>query len=110
MIRISCFDKINPRREINRCREGQNYQMLLPMYYHFPRAYVNKPLGYYVIRHNSHYHSARTREREIARLNNLLNMLKETLTELGLPQAEVRKLANISFFANELKRLSVNVD
>ncbi|MDR1320546.1 MAG: glycosyltransferase family 2 protein [Gracilibacteraceae bacterium] len=110
MVRMSCFDKINPSREISRCREGQNYQMLLPLYYHFPRGYIDKPLGYYVVRGDSHYHSKRTREREIERQMNLLNMLKETLVRLGLPDAEIRKLANISFFTREIRRLSVNAD
>lgn len=110
MIRMACFDKINPSREISCCREGQNYQLLLPLYYHFQRAYINKPLGYYVIREGSHFHSKRSHKRELERQNNLLNMLKETLNRLGLPETEIRKLANISFFANEIRRLSTNAD
>lgn len=103
MIRMSCFDKVNPNREISRCREGQNYQMLLPLYYHFTRIYINKPLGYYVIRAGSHYHSVRNRERELRRQSALLNMLEETLSELGLPEAETHRLAKLSIFAKEIK-------
>ncbi|MDR0918714.1 MAG: glycosyltransferase, partial [Oscillospiraceae bacterium] len=62
MIRMRYFDKINPKREIYNCRYGQNKQMLLPIYYHYPRYYIDKPLGYYVIRSNSCSHIIRTNE------------------------------------------------
>lgn len=110
MIRMSFFDKINPSREIHLCREGQNYQMLLPMYYHFPRKYIDKPLGYYVIRQSSHFHSMRARNRELERLNNLMNMQKDVFDRLGIPKPEARRLLNTSFFANEIRRVCENVD
>lgn len=98
MIRMSYFDNINPDREISRCRAGQNYQMLLPMYYCFPRYYVDKPLGYYVIREDSHYHAKRTNEMEIARQNELLNMLSDTLSTIGLSNLQLNKLLKQSCF------------
>jgi glycosyltransferase involved in cell wall biosynthesis len=110
MVRMSCFDRVHPRREINRCREGQNYQMLLPLYYHFPRGYIHKALGFYVVRKNSHYHSERTRERELERQKSLLAMLKEVLRGLGLPETEIRRLTDMSFCAAEIRRLSEHAD
>ena len=98
MIRMSYFDKIIPDREISCCRAGQNYQMLLPMYYNFPRYYVDEPLGYYVIRKDSHYHKERTREKEMIRQTELLEMLEMTLKKLNIPSWNINLLLNISYF------------
>jgi glycosyltransferase involved in cell wall biosynthesis len=105
MIRMKDFDYINPNREIDCCRAGQNFQMLLPMYYHFSRIYVEKPLGYYVIRQNSHYHRKRDKEQEIKRLKNLNRMLRAILEKLNITQSEIDKLMRMSQFSAELKRI-----
>ena len=106
MIRMSYFDKINPEREINCCRAGQNFQMLLPMYYYFPRYYLYKPLGYYVIREDSHYHSKRSAEEEITRKNDLLKMLSDILSRIDLAKWEAERLYKFSCFYRELCQLS----
>lgn len=54
MIRVSDFLMVNPQRSIYRSRGGQNWQMLLPVYYNFKRAFMEKPLYNYIIYSNSH--------------------------------------------------------
>lgn len=44
VIRMSSFDKVNPKREIYPSRQGQNWQLLLPIFYHYKSAFYEKPL------------------------------------------------------------------
>lgn len=48
MVRTSCFDKVNPERNIYPSRHGQNWQILLPLFYYYKSAFYEEPL-YYVI-------------------------------------------------------------
>lgn len=49
MVRVSSFLEVNPRREIYPSREGQNWQILLPLFYKFKSGFIEEPL-YYVVR------------------------------------------------------------
>lgn len=103
MIRTDDMRKINPEMNIHECREGQNYQILLPMYYYYKRMYIDEPLAYYVIRNDSHSHMARTREQERERNLNLLNMLEDIFYKLGLPESEIQKYKKLSSFNKSLE-------
>ena len=105
MIRVDAFRKINPKLEISKCRAGQNYQMLLPMYYFYDRYFIEEPLAHYVIRKDSHYHSPRTREEELARLGQLLDMLEETLASMGIPENLRKTYRKWSVFMMEKRNL-----
>ena len=48
VIRMDIFDRVNPQREIYPSRQGQNWQLLLPVFYGHKAAFYEKPL-YYVI-------------------------------------------------------------
>lgn len=98
MIRTRDFDKINPDRKIHECIEGQNYQLLLPLYYFYKRIYINEPLGYYLVREQSHGHKKRSEAEIKQRYNNLLSMLKDVLTNLNLPHSEIEKCIRLSSF------------
>lgn len=105
MLRVDAMRRINPEMSISHCRAGQNYQMLLPMYYYFKRGYIDEPLSCYVIRRYSHYHRPRSYEEEKERLEGLLEMLCETFSAMGLPQWEIERYQRMSIFASERKRL-----
>lgn len=72
MVRTKEFDVVNPQREIYESREGQNYQILLPVYYHYKTGYIDKPMFYCVIRNDSISNSAITRGNRA-----LINQLEE---------------------------------
>jgi glycosyltransferase involved in cell wall biosynthesis len=101
LVRASCFDQVNPGREINTCREGQNYQLMLPLYYFCKRLYIDKPLACYVIRKDSHYHQKRTAAQISERKAALLTMLRDILARLGLPDCEIRRCVKMSIFNSE---------
>ncbi len=53
MLRTKAFDTVNPKRKIYESKEGQNWQLILPMFYKYNCYYINKPMFYYVNRKNS---------------------------------------------------------
>ena len=53
MIRTNSFDEVNPKREIYESREGQNWQLLLPVLYKYKAYYIDKPMFYFVYRADS---------------------------------------------------------
>lgn len=99
MVKTSLFDTVFPRREIIACEEGQNFQLMLPLYYYYKRVYIEESLAYYVYRSESHYHRKRSEEELAERNTALKQMLKKVLESLNLPPWEVRKLISISCFA-----------
>lgn len=52
LVRTSDFLKTNPRREIYPSRQGQNWQILLPLFYWCKAAFYDAPL-YYVVENSS---------------------------------------------------------
>lgn len=48
MVRMSAFDEVNPERDIFPARRGQNWQLLLPIYYRYKRGYIDEPLYNYI--------------------------------------------------------------
>lgn len=52
-IRTKAFDKVVKNRDIYESRDGQNYQILLPMFYNYDSYYINTPGIYFVTRSTS---------------------------------------------------------
>ena len=89
MIRMSCFDAINPERKIVIGHGGQNYQMLLPMAYHFPCGFVDEPLYGVVVHEDSHSQKTRTYQEAKDRMDSLLTICESIL--LGLPFTQKKR-------------------
>lgn len=49
-IRTKAFDKVVKDRDIYESRDGQNWQILLPMFYNYDSYYINTPGIYFVTR------------------------------------------------------------
>jgi len=98
IIESNCFDAVFPNRQIVDCIEGQNFQLMLPLYYRFKRLYIDEPLAYYVIRANSHYHRERSAEELYNRKLRLTKMLNKVLCNLGLTEFEVNRCLKMSTF------------
>lgn len=79
MLRTKDFDLINPSREIYPSREGQNWQLLLPMFYNFRSGYIDKPMFYFVFRQDSV--SNVTQIQSVDRLINQKNEYEKILIE-----------------------------
>ena len=108
MIRVSDFKAINPSMSISLCREGQNYQLLLPMYYYYKRGFINEPLAYYVIRRDSHYHKQRTNDEWLLRYKRLEDMLREICKQINISEVETERYIRMSIFYKEERKLMDN--
>lgn len=49
MVRTKDFLSVNPNREIYPARRGQNWQLLLPLYYKYDRCFLDKPLYNFIL-------------------------------------------------------------
>lgn len=78
MVRATALDKAIRNREIYVARPaGQNWQIILPIAYRFPCWHLQKNLGYYHIRPDSHSQKERTYEQ----LTELMYVFQTTITE-----------------------------
>lgn len=84
MIRTTCFDKVNPQRDIYEYRRGQNWQLLMPIYYQYDRHFLDVPLYNYVLYENSMSHIKETYEQKINRNNEHKAVIFETLKRMNV--------------------------
>lgn len=88
MVRTEKFEEVNPKREIYPSRYGQNWQILLPVFYAFKTGYIDEPLFYCVQRNDSI--SAVNRNngylKEVEQLRGYDKLLFETIESISIPK------------------------
>lgn len=89
MVRRCAFDDVNPAHEIYPARRGQNWQMLLPVYYRYPRYFLNEPLYGYVIYPQSMSSGDTAEEKVMMRWDEHETILIETLQ--GIPMSSTAR-------------------
>jgi glycosyltransferase involved in cell wall biosynthesis len=95
MMRTQAFFETHPSGEIFPSRRGQNWQMLLPVYYLHKRYFLNRPL-YNYIRYDasmSKIEEISFREKVIT-YNNHKDILLETLSAMNIVASERAKYIN----------------
>lgn len=103
LMRKEAFLECYPDRNIYISRAGQNYQMLLPATYNYMCGYINEPLYVYVERKRSHSRSYSGLDSEFVHVDELENIIINTLTNIKLEEKEYREI--IQFVKKEsLKR------
>ena len=95
MVRTSAFLEVNPDRRIFPARRGQNWQMLLPIYYKHKRGFIDEPLYGYVIYSNSMSHGDNTKEKKIFRFNEHLEIITNTLNRMIMPEKDRKRYMRI---------------
>lgn len=89
MVRTSAFLQVNPERTIFEAREGQNYQLLLPLLYQYKFAYLDEPLYNYILTSNSiTRRENNSYEKCIKVQNGLKKAVVETLKTIPLTDEE----------------------
>ena len=79
-------------------REGQNWQLMLPLAYSCKCGYLEEILFKYVVHNDSHSHLKRTYEREIERRNNFFTLQKETIKNIvAMDEADKEKWIHYSY-------------
>ena len=97
MIRMRDFEKVNPEREIFPAKRGQNWQLLLPLYYKFKRYYLDIPLYAYIIYPDSMSSGDVNEQQELQRWCEHEEILRQTLNRIPLTNEEARKYTAIDF-------------
>jgi len=94
MIRMKCFDNANPDRFIYPTRTGQNWQMLLPVLYHYKCGYLDEALYTYILHKGSMSDESKdTYQQKCVRLYNYEKLILETLNHMKV--AEIEELTSI---------------
>lgn len=104
MVKTKAFLDVNPNREIFEARRGQNWQMLLPVYYKYKRGFINEPLYNYIIYKNSMSSGDDTKEKKIQRENEHLDIVSNTLRNMLINDNEKEKYYEI-FYKGYIKRI-----
>ena len=88
MVRRCAFDDVNPSHEIYPARRGQNWQLLLPVYYKFKRYYLDEPLYGYVLYPQSMSTGDVAEEKVMLRWDEHETILLETLQKIQMSSTE----------------------
>ena len=86
--RSSALLRVLPNRQIFTGTAGQNWQLLLPLAYHYKCGYIKKILACCVVRTNSHSRSTRDYRQ---RYDGLEKILLETVGTIDMPKEEKQR-------------------
>ena len=91
MIKFNEFKIANKGLDIYTSKAGQNWQIILPITYHYKGKYIDKNVHNYVIRENSHSHSIKGIKKEYKRTFELNDVLIKVLNKIDMPNEERKK-------------------
>lgn len=86
MIRMSSFIKANPLKKIYPSRWGQNWQILLPVYYDFKRGWIDDKLYNVVVYPDSLSRGDNSYSNSLSRLNEHYRIIQETLNRMDISE------------------------
>ena len=90
LVRTDSLRKSIPNLSIYESREGQNWQLMLPLAYKCKYGYINEVQFKYVVHNDSHSHVKRTYDQSIKRRYNFYVLLKETISNIpGMTNQEM---------------------
>ena len=84
MIRTSAFDKVCKSRDIYESRKGQNWQLLLPMFYYYDSYYIDEKLFNYVSTVGSITNNSNSKEKMLELQNEHERILFETIKRMHI--------------------------
>ena len=88
MIKTSAFDKVCKNKEIYESRKGQNWQILLPMFYYYDSYYIDENLFFYINRNGSITNQCDSKEKMIELQNEHERILLETIKRMGIKDSK----------------------
>lgn len=87
MVRAKAFLDVNPNRYIYPAKRGQNWQMLLPLYYKYDRGFIDEPL-YAYINYRSSMSKDHNKEEILYRISEHDEIIYHTLKQINMPEHE----------------------
>lgn len=106
MARAEMFLKCYPERQIYPARRGQDWQLLLPMYYNYKRHYMDEPLFYYVVSSNSMSRDGSS-EKKLFRCDEHEDIIAHTLAVIDMKQEDRNAAERLVKTTYASKRLSI---
>lgn len=97
MIRVSLLDQAIPGRDIFPARRGQNWQLLLPMYYYFDQIYLDEPLYAYIEYDSSMSKGDRKKGDYIKRYGEYKEIVFNTLDRIRMEEKERQFYKNMYY-------------
>lgn len=92
MVRVDLLKKVMPDMEIYESRLGQNWQMLLPLYYRYKHGFIDEPLFNYIVYPDSISHSNNIRTKDkIFKMKEKERILLSTLKKISMPKGKYFK-------------------
>ena len=86
MLRMEALRKVNPEMDIYEAKRGQNWQLLLPVYYEYDRHYLDVPVYNYIIYEKSMSHGLKTYEDYMLRYQENGEIQSETIKRMHIPE------------------------
>lgn len=91
MVRTKEFLDVNPTRHIYPARRGQNWQMLLPIYYKYSQAFLDEPLYAYIQYEQSMSSGDKTKKQYQDRYEEYFKIICHTLDSILMTSKERKK-------------------
>ena len=110
MVRTDCFLDTHHNAQIFDARRGQNWQMLLPVYYKYKRYFLDEPLYNYVQYHNTMSHGDDTKVKKIHRCDEHMEILLNTINRIDMPAADKNKYVDIVKITYARKKMHIAYD
>lgn len=111
VVRMNVFDKVNPQREIYPSRQGQNWQLLLPIFYNHKSAFYEKPLYYVVEDFNSVSRGPHKSYEKLVKQNEEYErILINVLSGMEMPEEERQKYLKMVKIKYIRRRLYAAID
>lgn len=107
MVRTKSFFETNPKGEIFPCRRGQNWQILLPLYFKYKRYFLDEPLYNYIVYETSMSKGDNTLEKKIFRANEHEEIILRTLEPMIMDKRSFKKYTFETKIRYTRKRLTI---
>ena len=88
MVRSEMFLKALPERQIYECKTGQNWQLLLPIAYHYECGFLDEVLYFYLVRPNSHSRAEKEYFELVERTYRHQDTLDHVVQSIDMPENE----------------------
>ena len=105
MVRTSVFKKVNPKLKIYPSRIGQNWQMLLPVYYQNKRYFLDTPLCSYIKYNSSLSQGDDSFDKKMHRHHEHEDVLLNTLNSMEMSSEDRTKYVDRVMLSYLKKRL-----
>jgi glycosyltransferase involved in cell wall biosynthesis len=109
MVRMSSFDKVNPKRSIYCERHPQNWQLLLPIFYSYKCSTIEEPLHTVVISSSSDSRFTKNLKQHLDGFEGYFQILSNTINSINMPDEERNKYLRVCKERNLKEKLEYSL-